>query len=97
MKKILKQSRVMQKHLWDKLSSISNIEIITPSVISERGSQVSFRIIKDSKAAIMMLKEENIICDYREPDMIRVAPVPLYNTIEDIDTFAGVLENIIEK
>ena len=44
----------------------------------------------------MMLREENIICDYREPDIIRIAPVPLYNTIEDIDTFVDVLENIIK-
>ena len=96
MPKILKQSKVLKEYLWNKLSSVRNIEIITPRSVSERGSQISFRITKDSKSVVIMLREENIICDYREPDIIRIAPVPLYNTIEDIDTFVDVLENIIK-
>jgi len=79
------------------LSSISGIEIITPSDINERGSQVSFRVSNDSEGIVMMLKDRNIICDFRKPDIVRIAPVPLYNTIDDIDIFADILADIINK
>ena len=95
--KILKVSNVLKSHLWNTLSSISGIEIITPSNINERGSQVSFRVSNDSEAIVMMLKDRNIICDFRKPDIVRIAPVPLYNTIDDIDIFADILADIINK
>ncbi len=65
----------------------ANIEIITPSEINERGCQLSLRVKAGGKDLYNRLIKEGVICDWREPDVIRVAPVPLYNTFEDVRKF----------
>ena len=67
----------------------SGIDIITPSETNERGCQLSLRIKTDGKNLYNRLINEGVICDWREPDVIRVAPVPLYNTFEDVRKFSG--------
>jgi kynureninase len=64
-----------------------NISIITPKDPSQRGCQLSIRITKHGKALHEKLKAAGIVCDWREPDVIRVAPVPLYNTFVDVFNF----------
>ncbi len=41
---------------------------------------------------ISALKEAGVVCDYREPNVVRAAPVPLYNTFHDVWQFAQTLE-----
>lgn len=67
----------------------SGIKIITPSETNERGCQLSLRIKTDGKNLYNRLINAGVICDWREPDVIRVAPVPLYNTFEDVRKFSG--------
>lgn len=65
-----------------------NFSIITPRDSSHRGAQLSLRLSENGRAVCDALAKEGIICDWREPDIMRVAPVPLYNTFSDVHTFA---------
>lgn len=68
------------------LNELNNpkIKIITPSNPEERGCQLSIQVKNADKSLHKKLTEANIITDWREPDVIRCAPVPFYNTFEDI-------------
>jgi kynureninase len=73
------------------------IEIITPSNDEERGCQVSMFMHKNGKEIFSALTDEGVIADWREPNVIRVAPVPLYNTYEDVWRFGSIIENILQQ
>ena len=65
--------------------------IITPRNPEERGSQLSIRLSKDPKDMLETLKREGAICDFRNPDIIRATPVPLYVKYQDVYDFAKIL------
>jgi kynureninase len=67
------------------------IEIITPSKSGDRGCQLSIRVRNSDKSLFDALSERGVIADWREPDVIRVAPVPLYNSFEDVRAFSEIL------
>ncbi len=69
-----------------------NIKIITPSSKNERGCQLSLRIKNNGKELYKELMGRDVVCDWREPDVIRVAPVPLYNSFEDVWKFSEILQ-----
>ena len=68
-----------------------NIEIITPADPGQRGCQLSIRAKSGGKALHTKLNNSGVVCDWREPDVIRVAPVPLYNTYMDVWNFVKIL------
>lgn len=73
------------------------IEILTPSGTEARGCQLSLRFRKPSREARAIheqLGREGYVCDWREPDVIRVAPVPLYNTFVDVWELADALKRL---
>ena len=49
-----------------------------------RGSQLSLRIRDDGRAAQERLQRAGVVSDFRPPDVVRIAPVPLYNSFEDV-------------
>lgn len=67
------------------------IKIITPANPLERGSQLSLRFKGDGRRLLEMFKDEGVVCDFREPDIIRATPAPLYNTFEDVYRFSQVV------
>jgi len=71
--------------------------IITPAEPARRGCQLSIQFRQGGKAVFEALKAAGIIADWREPDVIRVAPVPLYNRYEDVYRFARVLEQVLNS
>jgi kynureninase len=58
--------------------------IITPSNPDDRGCQLSIVCKRDGKATFNYLAENGVIGDWREPDVIRLSPVPLYNSFKDV-------------
>jgi kynureninase len=69
------------------------LEIITPRDENERGCQISLLTDENGKEIFNELTEKGVIADWREPNVIRVAPVPLYNTFEDVYSFVSCLKN----
>jgi kynureninase len=66
----------------------SAFSIITPLEPEARGAQLSLHVPKHGRRLFETLLAVGFICDWREPDVIRVAPVPLYNTFHDVHRFA---------
>jgi len=62
-------------------------EIITPNEPDRRGAQISIRIPNRGRAFCERLAAVGVIGDWREPDILRVAPVPLYNSYQDVYEF----------
>jgi kynureninase len=70
------------------------VHVITPRASAERGCQLSLRIAGGAargRRVFEMLRVRGVVCDWRTPDIIRVAPVPLYNRFEDAWLFARAL------
>jgi kynureninase len=67
-------------------------ELMTPRDPARRGCQLSLRIPRGGRELIQKLGAAGVICDFREPDIVRAAPVPLYNTFHDAYRFAEVLK-----
>jgi kynureninase len=65
--------------------------IITPRNPAERGCQLSLLTDNNGKALFDKLTAQGVIADWREPNVIRVAPVPLYNSYEEMWRFAELL------
>jgi kynureninase len=70
-----------------------NFEIITPSNPSERGCQLSVFLHGEGRTLFDYLMKNGVIVDWREPNVIRLAPVPLYTSFEDIYHFGQILKS----
>ncbi len=69
---------------------------LTPKPLAERGCQFALQIVGgDGKRVHRELEEAKVFCDWREPDVIRAAPVPLYNSFDDIERFVAILDGIV--
>ncbi len=73
----------------------SDIKIITPSNPEERGCQLSIQVKNADKKLYDKLTEAGVITDWREPDVIRCAPVPLYNSFEDVYKMVDRLKKLL--
>lgn len=73
------------------------INIITPRNPEERGSQLSIQVKSANKELHAKLTKAGVISDWREPDVIRVAPTPLYNSFEDVYTFSQKLKSVLQQ
>lgn len=70
--------------------NLPHLTILTPRRESERGCQLSLRLESGGREVFAALEKAGVVCDWREPDCIRVAPVPLYNTFTDVYRFAQI-------
>jgi kynureninase len=75
--------------------SEKSYQILTPSNPGERGCQLSIFMKRNGKKVFQKLSRAGIVADWREPNVIRVAPVPLYNTFEEVFTFGQVFNKAV--
>jgi kynureninase len=73
-----------------------SFEIITPSEPTKRGSQLSMLVHGKGKELFENLSKNGVVADWREPNVIRVAPAPLYTSFEDCYWFGKFLEDAIQ-
>lgn len=71
--------------------------IITPADPKQRGAQLSLIAKKNGKLIFDKLVEQRIVGDWREPDVIRISPVPLYNSFSDLYRFGTALASICKN
>uniref|UniRef100_A0A8C0BHB0 Kynureninase n=1 Tax=Buteo japonicus TaxID=224669 RepID=A0A8C0BHB0_9AVES len=71
------------------------VKIITPSQIEERGCQLTLSFSLPIKSVFKELEKRGVACDMREPNALRVAPVPLYNSFHDVHRFIEILGSAI--
>jgi len=83
-------ARLLREHLPHR------VDILTPTEPDAHGSQLSLRVDTTAAEALRSrLLAAGIICDWREPNVLRVAPVPLYNTFREVWTLANALAEIL--
>ncbi|EZH72961.1 kynureninase [Aquimarina atlantica] len=71
------------------------IRIITPTNPEERGCQLSVQVKNADKSLHQQLTDHHVITDWREPDVIRCAPTPLYNSFEDVYRMTEILKTLV--
>lgn len=96
--------RMLEKSAWltayleylilDRLSD--SVQILTSTSQEERGAQLSIHI-PDGRSTFEYVRSHGVSCDWREPGVIRMAPVPLYNSFVDVYTAVDILADAIEK
>ena len=98
---LLEKSKQLTSFLFYILEEINNshdhkmVEVITPKHNGMHGCQVSILMLERGKEVFNELLNQGIIADWREPNVIRIAPVPLYNSFEDVWRFGSVLERVL--
>jgi kynureninase len=98
---IIEKGKKLSAYLLFILNSINAdasqkvLQIITPQDESSHGCQVSMMMAKNGKKIFESLNNNGFIADWREPDVIRVAPVPLYNTFEEVYSFGKIISNFL--
>ena len=92
-----KKSEALTGYLAELLAALPKpgVDVITPSKPVARGCQLSLRVPEDAKGLRDKLQARGVICDYRAPDVLRIAPVPLYNRFDDVWRFAHILEELL--
>jgi kynureninase len=103
MNALVKKSKLLSDYLFFVLDEVNAaqpekiIEIITPRNEKGKGCQVSMLMLKRGRGVFDELSRSGIFTDWREPDVIRIAPVPLYNTFEEVWTFGETLQKILSS
>jgi kynureninase len=71
--------------------------IITPKDPAQNGAQLSILVNGDGRGIFDRLTAGGVFCDWREPDVLRMAPVPMYNSFEDVYRFGEILNECVRK
>lgn len=98
MEALCKKSERLTGYFEFLLDEMNNekIKIITPSNPKERGCQLSIQVKDADKSLHKKLTDAHIITDWREPDVIRCAPIPLYNSFEDVYRMVEKLKELLK-
>jgi len=91
------KSEALTGYLEALLSAIpsSPVRVLTPSNPAERGCQLSLYIAGKGRAVHDALRAKGILTDYREPDVVRMAPTPMYNSYGDVWQTANAMREVL--
>jgi kynureninase len=101
MERLHAKRKLLNNYLWFILDDVNDrsskkiMEFITPRKEDEHGCQVSILMRENGKAIYEGLMKAGIIVDWREPNVIRLAPVPLYNSFEEVWQFGEAFGSLI--
>jgi len=101
MERLHSKRKLLTAYLYFILQDINSrqqekvLDIITSSEEAARGCQLSIRMLQRGKEVFNDLAKQGVIADWREPNVIRVAPVPLYNSFEDVWKFGAIINQLI--
>ncbi len=84
------------EQLLDDVAAERRMAVTTPRDPGRRGCQLSVSCEGPRSLAAQLRDRHGVVCDFREPDVLRFAPVPLYNTFEDCDRVAAALLDVLE-
>lgn len=92
---LIEKSHKLTAYLESLIDDIADerISIVTPRDPAQRGCQLSIRVKDGDKSLHDRIVSQGVFADWREPDVIRVAPVPLYNSFTDVYRFAEILRD----
>jgi kynureninase len=94
------KSRALTGFLGEQLAAQlgEKVRLLTPADSDARGSQLSL-VIEAARKPIENVREQlaarDVICDWREPNVLRVAPIALYNSYQDVSTFVEALREVL--
>lgn len=98
-KNLIEKQKKLSAFLFEVLNEINQdnkyFSILTPQNPAERGCQVSIAMHENGKQVFDALSKNGVMADWREPNVIRIAPVPMYNTFEEVFTFGEILKKIV--
>ena len=93
-----KKSELLTAYLYFVLADFKeHLHVITPETAADRGCQLSIIVKEDGKKLFDYLESQGILPDWREPNVIRMSPVPLYNTFEDVYRIGQALKSFFEN
>lgn len=92
-----KKSKTLTGYLYYLVEQLGTekVKIITPENEAERGSQLSIQVVNANKYLYDKITEAGVIADWREPDVIRIAPTAMYNTFEEVYRFYEILKKVV--
>lgn len=98
--RLRRQSLVLTGHLAGLIQErlADRINILTPLEPHRRGCQLSLQVRAGRNAGRQLferLEARGVICDWREPDIIRAAPVPLYNTLDEVERLVELIDKLL--
>ncbi len=98
MKAITAKSKQLTSYLETLLLGLDTdrIRVITPTDQAQRGCQLSIQVVGADRSLFDTITDKGVVADWREPDVIRVAPVPMYNTFEEVYRFVQILRQALQ-
>src|SRR5690606_14721858 len=100
MGRLTQKAKKLSSYLHFVLEAINDhnhLQVITPATEKDSGCQVSIRVFRHGKHILEMLKQNSVIADWKEPDVVRIAAVPLYNQFEEIYHYGQILKTALES
>ncbi len=97
MKALIQKSRLLTAYLEYLIENMDTdrIQIISPKKPESRGAQLSIRVVNSDRSLFKKISDKGVIADWREPDVIRIAPAPLYNNFSDVFNFVQILKEAL--